>query len=30
MSIGGTLYTAEVNPKGGELMWNDGEVWVRK
>eukprot|EP00435_Cladocopium_sp_Y103_P030347 s1711_g7.t1 len=30
MSIGGTLYTAEVNPKGGELTWNDGEIWVRK
>ena len=29
MSIGGTLYTAEVNAQRGELVWNDGEVWVK-
>ncbi|CAK9039091.1 Fe/B12 periplasmic-binding domain-containing protein [Durusdinium trenchii] len=30
MSIGGKLYTAEVIPARGELVWDDGEVWIKK
>ena len=30
ISLGGKIYTAEVSPSLGTLLWDDGEVWTKR